>query len=87
MPKDDYAIICPYYHKTIGNSIFCNVFPIDGELSTEDCFYKQIFTDRASRNSCYKKYCASFGYKRCNIAKLNGLFYGDVGDLQIKACL
>ena len=87
MPKDDYAIICPYYYKTIGNSIFCNVFPIDGELSTEDCFYKQIFTDRASRNSCYKKYCASFGYKRCNIAKLNGLFYDDGGDLQIKACL
>lgn len=75
MPNDDFAMICPYYHKTLGNALFCQGFSCDDSVSKNDCFFKQIFASRKQRNECFKKYCASFGYPDCRIATLNSAFY------------
>ena len=27
MPHEDYLMICPYFHKTLGNTLFCTAVP------------------------------------------------------------
>lgn len=73
MPTDDFYIICPYYHKTLGNQIFCHC-----ELKNfneDNAFFKQIFNTRGERNRCIRCYCSSFGYKECSLAKINQSVY------------
>lgn len=75
MPNDDFAVICPYYHKALGNSLFCEGFSCDGTIPVAETFMKQNFPDRASRNRCMRHYCASFRYPDCRIARLNRAKY------------
>lgn len=74
MPNDDFAMICPYYHKTLGNTVFCEGFTCDDRIKTENSYFKQCFVTRDERNKCFKNYCASFQYPRCRIAALNSAF-------------
>ena len=71
MPNDEFTFICPYYYKTIGNSIFCEAFASDNFVSVSESYVKQCFEDRTKRNDCIKKYCASFKYPECRIAAIN----------------
>ncbi len=71
MPNDDFIMICPYYHKTIGNSVFCSGLSACEEFPAEEKFCKQVFADRKIRNDCIKRYCASFNYRFCRIAQIN----------------
>lgn len=71
MPNDIYAMVCPYYHKTIGNAIFCEGICADGELNVSESFIKQVFANSKERNACYVKYCAGFRYPECIIARIN----------------
>lgn len=75
MPNDDFAIICPYYHKTLGNTVFCSGFSCNEDIKTEASFIKQCFSDRIERNKCLKDYCASFKYPECRIAVLNRILW------------
>lgn len=75
MPNDDFYIICPYYHKTIGNQLFCEGFSGDDKFSTEECRIKQSFSTRKERNDFIKKYCTGFDYLRCSIATVNALLH------------
>ena len=71
MPNDPFYIICPYYHKVIGNNIFCEGFAGDETLNPNECRIKQSFATREERNECVKKYCAGFDYSHCRIAIIN----------------
>ena len=71
MPNDDFYIICPYYHKTRGNELFCEGFSGNSGFLTDECFNKQVFATRAERNGFIKKFCGSFDYLHCTIAVLN----------------
>lgn len=71
MPNDEFLFICPYYHKTIGNNLFCRGFSADNFLSVNESFVKQCFENHQKRNECIKRYCASFRYPDCRIAAIN----------------
>lgn len=73
MPNDPFYIVCPYYHKTIGNSLFCESFSGDDEFKTEGCHIKQSFFNKNERNNFVKKYCSGFNYNNCSIAIINSL--------------
>ncbi len=71
MPNEDFAIVCPYFHKALGNIIFCEGFPGDDSILGTECLFKQTFADRKSRNICMKSYCTCFNYTACSLAILN----------------
>ena len=71
MPNDEYVMICPYYRKIIGNSIYCDGIASDENIPITNCLFKQEFTERRERNKCIKKYCSGFRYHDCRIAVLN----------------
>lgn len=71
MPNDSFYIICPYYQKTLGNSIFCDGFSADESVNAENSQFKQTFKTREERNLCISKYCSLFNYTNCRIATLN----------------
>lgn len=70
MPHEDFLMICPYFHKTLGNTLFCTAVPA---VSNANCsaYYKQSFEERKARNLWIKNYCASFNYGNCRYAALN----------------
>lgn len=70
MPHEDFLMICPYFHKTLGNTLFCTAVPA---VSDSPCtaFHKQNFEERNARNLWIKNYCASFNYGSCRYAVLN----------------
>ncbi|MBE6762641.1 MAG: hypothetical protein E7551_10230 [Ruminococcaceae bacterium] len=71
MPNDNFYIVCPYYHKVLGNQLFCNGLSGDKRFSTDECFNKQVFSTRNERNLFIKKYCGGFNYLNCAIAVIN----------------
>ena len=71
MPNDDFYIVCPYYYKARGNELFCEGFSGDKNFPTDECFNKQVFSNRAQRNEFIKKYCEGFNYLNCAIAIFN----------------
>ena len=73
MPNDNFYIICPYYHKIIGNNLFCEGFSGDDNFLTDECRIKQCFSNREERNGFIKKYCSGFNYSSCAVATLNSL--------------
>lgn len=73
MPNDSFYIICPFYHKLIGNTLFCEGFSGDNNFSTDECRIKQSFASKEERNSFIKKYCSCFDYSGCSIATINSL--------------
>ena len=73
MPNDSFYIICPYYHKTIGNNIFCECFSGDDKFITDECRIKQSFRNKEQRNDFIKKYCGCFDYTGCSIATINSI--------------
>ena len=70
MPHEDYLMICPYFHKTLGNTLFCTAVPA---ANKENCaaYYKQCFTSRVDRNRWLQQYCGAFNYCDCRYAVLN----------------
>lgn len=74
MPNDPFYIICPYYHKVIGNTIFCDCFSGDDKFLTDECHIKQCFQTREMRNNFIKKYCSGFDFSSCSIARINSIF-------------
>lgn len=76
MPHDDFTFICPYYYKTLGNVLFCESYASDDYVSVNECYIKQCFENRESRNKCIKNYCASFKYPQCRIAAINEAVIG-----------
>lgn len=80
MPNDAFYIICPYYHKVMGNNLFCECFSGDNNYSTEECRIKQSFSSRKQRNEFINKYCSGFEYMNCSIAAINTL----VGNVEKK---
>ena len=75
MPNDDYTIVCPYYHKVMGDMIFCETLSCNEDMWVKESFIKQKFKDRGRRNICLRRYCGSFNYSECRIAALNYLLY------------
>lgn len=73
MPNDLFYIICPFYHKVIGNNLFCEGFSGDNNFSTDECRIKQSFSSKEDRNNFIKKYCSGFNYGGCSIASINSL--------------
>ncbi len=73
MPNDDFAILCPYYYKVLGNDLFCEGMCGDENIPPEKSFFKQCFENRAKRNAYLKRYCSSFRYHDCRMAALNEL--------------
>lgn len=71
MPTDSYYIICPYYHKTLGNNLFCEGVAGDNHHNLDECKIKQCFSSRAERNNFIEKYCSGFDYLNCRIALIN----------------
>lgn len=74
MPHDDITIICPYYHKTLGDIMFCEGFAAFNDAETVGCFFKQEFKSKESRATCLEKYCTTFKYNNCRFAALNDAF-------------
>ncbi len=75
MPHDDLVIICPYYHKTLGDVMFCEGFSAFPDANTAKCYFKQEFKDKKSRTSCLEKYCTTFKYSNCRFAAINEAIY------------
>lgn len=75
MPHDDFTIVCPFFHKALGNILFCE--GISGEEGKTDtvCYAKQCFADKKRRNEFMKKYCADFSFCNCKIAAANEKYY------------
>jgi len=73
MPNDSFYIICPYYHKVMGNSLFCESFSGDSTFSTDECRIKQSFLNKKDRNTFIKKYCCGFDFMSCSIAAINSI--------------
>ena len=70
MPHEDYLMICPYFHKTLGNTLFCTAVPA-AEKTGCTAFYKQCFETRDERNRWLHRYCGAFNYGSCRYAVLN----------------
>jgi len=71
MPNDDFIVVCPFYHKALGNDLFCEGISADDNFLLDKSMFKQSFADRKSRNECMLRYCTSFKYKECRLAALN----------------
>ncbi len=55
--------VCPFYIKEDGEKIFCEGIQRGNRI-------QMAFTDQRLRGEFRQKYCCSFGYKDCPIAKM-----------------
>lgn len=60
--NDGYAI-CPFYNSHSDKRIRCEGF-------REDIVISASFTTKPERKEHYDKYCASFDYEKCPLAKI-----------------
>lgn len=73
MPNESYIFVCPFFHKTLGNNLYCESFYNDSELPT---IYNRLdFATRIEQRKYIKRYCSTYDYFHCKIAATNFAFH------------